>query len=185
MAWKFPKGWAGPLEGKDPWPLRFYAFNFGARCWNTQACSIVYGGHEFGTREYHYGQYVDKPSGPRPPNMESWRGSWSNGEYDPITPVAVEWSAMDGSAHKAIIDLEEIFNDRLIMHRVPKEKVPDNWLRAKAVNPISPSLLVEVNDRTINVYMNATVVTCDPQDPDNIGKRDTRSDLILAWTHTY
>ena len=182
--WKPSPALAGPLYGKDPWPLRFHAFKFGARCWNTQACSIVYGGHEFGSREYHYGQYLDKPSGPRPPKMDHWVGSWSNGEYAPIAPVALEWTAMDGSKHQATVDLEKIFKDRLVLHRLSKEEIPEGWLASCSVAPVSPSLLVEINDRTVNVYMNAMVTTTAEQIPGNPNSH-ARHDLILAWTHTY
>jgi hypothetical protein len=183
--WKPLPALAGPLFGKDPWPLRFYTFDFGAHCWNTLACSLVFCGREFGTRKHESGQHFDHPSGPRP-NMDHWHGSSRFvGFYDPIPGVEAEWVALDGSPHRVTVDLETIFKDRLILHRVPKEEIPADWLPTCAIDPISPSLLVEVDDRTINVYMNAAVVTCDPNDPSDMKKRKTRRDLMLAWTHTY
>jgi hypothetical protein len=193
VQWQPSPALAGPLYGKEPWPLRFYTHGFGARCFNTLACTLIYNNHEFGTRTFGYdNQFHDKPSGPEP--EPGWKDRWSGhhgilpldheGRIFP-SPVEVAWTALDGSHHKATLDLDTLFKDRLILHRVAKEDIPEGWLRAKSLNPISPDILVEVNDRTINIYMRATIVVCDPSDPDDIDKRDTRRDAVLVWTHTY
>ena len=48
----------------------------------------------------------------------------------------------------------------------------------------NPDILLEVNDRTINVYMRAFVPTRELQIPGNKYSR-FRDDLILAWSKTY
>lgn len=180
VSWKLPRGWAGPLEGKDPWPLRFYRYNFGARHYNTQRCSIVYNNDSF-TR-----LTGDKPKGP--PHAPDWQDNWSGGyspyTYDPIWPVEVSWTSLDGSSHEAVIDLEALFKNQLILHNLRKENIPEGWLAAGRSDPVSPHILVEVNDRTINVYMRAHIATKELQKPGN-QYSDFRNDLILAWTHTY
>jgi hypothetical protein len=189
-SWKPSPALAGPLYGKDPWPLRFHTHSFIAYCFNTLACSLIYNNHQFGTRELGYdGQYYDRPSGPPP--REDWKdhlgGSHGilpdSGETFP-GPVEIDWVAMDGSHHQASIDLDLLFKDRLILHTVQRDEVKEPWLEAKSINPVKPSILIEVNDRMINVYMRATVATEAEQIPGNPNSH-SRRDLMLAWTRTY
>jgi hypothetical protein len=181
---------AGPLYGKEPWPLRFFSHTFDAACFNTLACSILYNRHEFGNRKYEYdGSPIDKPSGPPP--FETWRDRWTgrhsilprNGKTFP-GPVKIEWSSMDGRHHVASLDLGALFKDRLVLHKVGRYEVKEGWLGAKSIDPISPSILVEVNDNVVNVFMRALVATGAEQIPGNAGSH-FRDDLILAWTHNY
>lgn len=181
---------AGPLYGKDPWPLKFHSHDFDAVCFNTIACSIVYNRRQFGTRKVDRdGNVSDGPSGAPP--FEGWRDHWMG--HDGIVPVEgrtfpgpvmLEWVSLDGAEHTAILDLDMLFQDRLILHRVQRHEVKEAWLDAKTINPISPDILVEVNDRTVIVFMRAYVVTEAEQTPGN-DRSHHRSDLMLAWTHTY
>jgi hypothetical protein len=190
LSWKPSPALAGPLYGKDPWPLRFHTHNFDAACYNTLACSLVYNNYQFGTREMGYdGKYYDRPSGPPP--LENWKEDWSGnhgilpdtGETFP-GPVEIDWEAMDGSCHRVSLDLDVLFKDRLILHKVTREEVKEPWLKAKSIHPIGPSILVEVNDHTINIYMRALVATEAEQIPGNPNSC-FRDDLMLASSHTY
>ena len=66
--------------------------------------------------------------------------------------------------------------DQKVLHNVPKEDVLGDLG--------NPDILLEVNDRTINVYMRAFVPTRELQIPGNKYSR-FRDDLILAWSKTY
>lgn len=181
---------AGPLYGADPWPLRFHAHTFDAACFNTLACSIVYNGRQCGTRKYGYdGEPYDAPSGPPP--FANYRDKWhanngivpDSGETFP-GPVELEWTSLDGVGHTVLLDFDSLFKDRLILHNVPRSDVRDAWLDAKSIHPVSPSILVEINDRTVNVLMRALVVTDAEQEPGN-SRSHFRDDVVVAWTHTY
>ncbi|HEY9130128.1 MAG TPA: hypothetical protein VIM98_00100 [Dyella sp.] len=181
---------AGPLYGKEPWPLRFHTHDFDAACYNTLACSIIYNRHQFGTRQLGYdGQYYDRPSGPPP--SEHWKDDW-DGSHIILTgtgetfpgPVEIEWTAMDGSQHQVSLNLDGLFRDRLVLHKVQRNEIREAWLATCSVDPVSPDILVEVNDRTVSVYMRATVVTEAEQIPGNPNSH-IRDDLMLAWTLTY
>ncbi|KRG86025.1 hypothetical protein ABB34_07345 [Stenotrophomonas daejeonensis] len=163
----------------DPWPLKFRYHDFGVRCYNTLRCQVIYNNYCF-TRSFLY-----EPSGP--PIRTDWKDSWSAGHgigNEFASPVEADWISLDGTRHQARIDLAELFKDRLVRHNVSKDDIPEGWLAAWRVDPLGVDILMEVNDRTINVYMKALIATKEPQIPGN--PRSTgRRDLILVWTHTY
>nr|WP_217497716.1 hypothetical protein [Lysobacter enzymogenes] len=99
----------------------------------------------------------------------------------PPSTVDIDWVASDGSEHSAVIDLiREIFPGRAVHHNVPKEDVNEDWARHDKVHP---DILVEVNDRTITVYMKARILTRSSA----AGRPDiqSRKDLVSVWSHTY
>lgn len=181
---------AGPLYGKDPWPLKFYTHGFGAVCFNTMACSLIYNRHQFGTRRRDRdGEVHDKPSGPMP--FENWRDEWSGSHsISPVEgqtfpgPVEIEWTSLDGQEHALSIDLDKMFEDRLILHKVARDEIKEAWLDAKSIHPEVPDILVEVNDRTVTVFMRALVATEAQQVPGNDFSR-FRNDLMMVWTQSY
>ena len=159
-------------------PLRFKIHSFSAYAFNTLKCKIIYFNEDFTAED------ADKPSGP-PPGGD-YRSTWGFGSYSGIRnfpgPVEVNWTSLDGEAHHASIDLAEIFKNEEILHRVPDEEIPDGMYPQGLY--LDPGIFVEVNDRTINVYMRAMIPTKHLQIPGNKNS-NTRHDLILAWTHTY
>lgn len=180
---------AGPLYGQEPWPLRFYTHDFGFRCYNTLLCSGVYNRHQFGTRKWTSGVAYDRPSGP--PLKENWRDNWTGGHIIPPKdgrtfpgPVEIEWMSMDGEEHATSIDLDVLFKDRLVLHTVRRDEIKEGWLAGVPMEPISPDILVEVNDRTVGVFMRALLVT---EATDQNGERVSRfrDDLVLARSVTF
>ena len=180
---------AGPLYGKEPWPLRFHAHSFSARCMNTLACSIVYDRYQFGNRKAGiFGEPVDSPSGPPPENWkEYWTGTYGVRTEDERTfpgPVELDWVSLDGISHRASIDLETVFPERLVLHSLSREEVKAAWLECASVEPVAPQILVEVNDRSIRIYMRALIVTEAAQLPGN-PRSHLRKDLMLAWEGSF
>lgn len=181
---------AGPLYGKDPWPLRFHTHGFGAVCFNTLACSIIYHGHEFGTRKLDsYGELHDGPSGLPP--TDDWRDEWTGSHSFVATegrtfsgPLEIHWTSMDGAEHAALIDFDEMFSERLVLHVVHRDEVKEAWLDASSIDPVIPEILVEVNDRVVSVFMRAIVATKAEQVPGN-SYSHFRNDLIRASTGIY
>ena len=163
-----------------PWPLRFDSFSFDVRCYNTLASSIIFHG-----QQHALNREISGPSGqPRSPD---WKDDWNAGfiipkDRMPPGPVEIRWTSLDGEGHYAEIDLiKDIFPEQVVLHNVPKEDVNEDWAR---YDKDTPDVLVEVNDRTINVYMSAMVLTKSPPNPDR-PEIFFRSDLVLAWTKTY
>jgi hypothetical protein len=180
---------AGPLYGKDPWPLRFFTHFFGVRCHNTLSCSVIYDGREFGTQRTELEGQIDNPSGPEPSN--NWREGWEGRHFvSPSSdqtfpgPVQLTWTSLDNERHVDEVDLDEMFKDRLVLHATPKEAIVPNWLEACSIKPVNPSILLEVDDRAVRVYMRATLITV--RDPRlNHSGTGTRFDLVQAWERAY
>jgi hypothetical protein len=95
-------------------------------------------------------------------------------------PATVTWRSKDGSSHEAEIDIGEIFRDELIRHHVSKEDLPASTLASEH----APGIILEVNDRTIKVYMRAHISTKELQEPGN-SHSDFRDDLIKVFSRSY
>lgn len=157
------------------WPLKFRAHYFGGHCFNTQSCEILYRGFRHGAE--------DRPS----PSVESYgrpldtllsagRGPIPN--FPP--PARVTWRSKDGTPLEAEIDIGEIFRDELVRHNVKQ-----NEMSELGPGPgLLPAIILEVNDRTINVYMRAHISTKELQKPDN-RYSDFRADLIKVFSRDY
>ena len=164
----------GSYSNVNPeWPLKFRAHYFGAHCFDTQHCEILYRGFPHGADSgpspsvSSYGRPLEKL-------LSAGRGPIPN--FPP--PAKVTWRSKDGTSHEAEIDIGEIFKDQLIRHNVAREDATDI--------PTSgmPGIILEVNDRTINVYMRAIIATKELQKPGN-PHSDFRNDLIKAFSKTY
>ena len=172
---------AGSDAERPDWPLWFDDYSFGARCYNTLRCSTVFARKEHSLR-------LDRPSGQ--PHAPDWKDDWyasfgSGGDFKRYgfpSPVDIRWTALDGIEREVVLDLDAVFPERLILHKVPREEVREGWESSPHLRQIE--ILLEVNDRTLNVYMRAWVLTRQPRDPAN-PKNNSHRDLMLAWTHTY
>lgn len=157
------------------WPLKFVQHNFGAACYSTYGCKVRYNGF----------LHVSDPEDELRLSSESlgdkYPGNLSAGylgilDFPP--PVQVSWRSKDGTPHEATVDIGEIFKDRLILHDVPRDDIPEG------VSILNPGIILEVNDRTINVYMRAFIPTISLREPGN-SNSDYRRDLKLAWSRTF
>lgn len=167
-----------PMMPVKEWPLRFKSHSFSVNCYDTYACKVNYA---------DLLQRNDDPDKLRPSSSTykgDYRRNWS-GTHAMIrnfpSPALVSWRSKDGQAHRAEIDIGEIFSDQVIRHNVPRDEmldVPGGIYRNE------PSIILEVNDRTIRVWMRAHVPTKQLQKPGN-KYSDFRNDLILAKTYHY
>lgn len=159
-------------------PLRFKAHDFEAKVYNTRSCRIIYVNQEFAPEP------VDGPTGP-PPSSD-YREHWNFASYAGIrnfpAPARVSWVSLDGSSHEATVDIGEIFRNEQVLYRVPDREIPADLYPQGLF--LDPSIFLEVNDRTINVYMKALIPTQHLQIPGN-PYSNGRDDVVLAWTHTY
>ncbi len=155
------------------WPLRFGGHYFDTACYSTYGCTV------------RYGNYFKED-----PDDELRRASSSVAAYPDVLgaswgpirnfppPAIVTWRSSDGTPHSAEIDMDAIFKDRLIHHNLMREETSEN------ADIPDPGIILEVNDRTINVYMRAFISTKALQKPGNIHS-NFRDDLIKVFSQTY
>jgi hypothetical protein len=157
------------------WPLRFKTHSFSASCYDTIGCRVLY------NNDYMVMDEKDKVSRSSASIGANYKDGWS-GIYIGIEnfpgPAMATWRSKDGVAHEAKIDFAEIFKDQLILHKVAREDIPEGAIIS------SPAIILEVNDRTIRVYMKAHIPLKEPSIPGN-KYSDFKNDLILAYSHTY
>lgn len=163
----------GPFTGTvADWPLWFVRHNFGAHCFDTQSCEVLYNGFPHGSENpspsvASYGRPLDKLL---------TASFLSIANFPP--PAVVSWRSKDGTPLRAEVNFDEIFGDRLIRHNVARDDIPE---KAGIHNP---DIVLEVNDRTISVYMRAFIPTKELQIPGN-KYSDFRNDLIKVFSRTY
>lgn len=166
----------------DQVPLKFKRHNFEVFCYNAVGCRVIYNNHDF-TLPPH-GQDPDAVISPAPPSPD-YRDRWGFASYLGVrnfpAPAHVHWKSLDGVAHEAQVDIGAIFRDELILHNVPKDDMAHFY-----EGPVAgePGVFLEVNDRTINVYMKMFIPTKTLQRSGH-EHSDYRADLILAWSQTY
>ena len=161
-------------EGGVAWPLTFKSHWFGAHCFDTQSCVVLYRGFPHGASIEGPSPSIASYGRPLEKIVSAGRGPIPN--FPP--PAKVTWQSKDGTPLEAEIDIGEIFKDELILHRVRQEdamaNATDGW----------PRIIVVVEDRTIRVYMQATIWTKKEQEPGNRYSH-SRNDLIEAFARTY
>ena len=155
------------------WPLTFKRHLFGAVCFDTRGCSVVYDGREHGTT-------ADTPSvSSLPPGRFDALMIARYGDLPNFpAPARLRWRARDGAVLTAEVDLGEIFGDGLIRHNLAREEI------AKGVSMGFTHVLIEVNDRTVNVYTRTLIPTEREQVPGNKHSH-FRDDLIKVHSRSY
>lgn len=154
------------------WPLKFLRHDFSSQCFNTRDCTISYA---------NFPHHWNEPQGPWQSYGDDHKNFFQSAELSIAnfpSPAVLDWISKDGSAHHAIVDMAEIFRDLLIRHKVPRDEVKEG------VSIGNPTIALEVDDRTVNVYMIAHIPTKHLQIPGN-KYSDFRSDMIKVYSKTY
>lgn len=162
----------------NQFPLKFVDHSFEPFCYNTLACKVIYNHYDFNLLD------AEKPSGP--PRSADYKDDWWPASHGGIRnfphPAEVHWVSLDGVAHEASVDIGAIFKDERALYTVPNSEIKAGMFPQGLI--ADPSVFLEVNDRTINVYMCVLIPTKVEQIPGNKNS-DARTDMILAWTQTY
>lgn len=166
----------GPFTGTvADWPLWFVRHDFGVSTYSTRGCKVVYNDFVFVDEADDVLQSSSEAIGAKYPN--NMRASYSSVANFP-PPAIVTWRSRDGTPHRAEIDIGEIFKDKLIRHNLARAEI------LESASIPHPGIILEVNDRTINVYMRARITTKALQIPGN-KYSDYRDDLIRVFSRTY
>ncbi|MCL1525245.1 hypothetical protein [Xanthomonas nasturtii] len=160
-------------------PIPFSNHAFGAMCYDAYGCKVLYDGRYAANFPEDEKRISSASLGDvYPGNLKANTIGIRNFPNFP-PPAEVTWRSKDGQPHHALVDLGAIFKEKVVLHKVPQEQLPP-ILKAD----IPPEIILEVNDRTINVYMKAMVDTTVLQKPGN-KYSNFRNDLILVYTKTY
>ena len=155
------------------WPLFFKRHLFGAVCFDTRGCKVEYAGIDHGNPN-------DTP--PTTVHTPERYDEIMVGSYGDIAnfpgPAKLEWRGKDGEALSAEVDFAVLFKDQLVRHNVPREQIPEDTSMGFT------HIVLEVNDRTVNVYTRTMIPTKDAQIPGNRFSY-SRNDLIRVYSHTY
>jgi hypothetical protein len=162
------------------WPLFFIRANWGYACYNAQACMVTLGAWDMREEKLESRPVVDSTKVPGYPDRTL------SGDMVGVTPFEVQhanparvlWRAKDGTVLRASIDILEIFKDRLIRHETPREDVSPNSSMGQT------EIILEVNDRTINVYSRTRIPTKELREPGNRYSGNDRK-LIKVSSQTY
>lgn len=147
------------LQPAKEWPLKFKAHSFGAYAYDTYGARVVYAGRA----------QIEEPDDVLQPSSASYgpnyQSTWLGGHIDIRNfppPAKVTWRSKDGTPHSAEIDIGALFADEVVVHRVPREAMAD---QPDGEYLHDPHIALEINDRTIRVYMRAFIPTKELQDP--------------------
>lgn len=158
----------GPLT---EFSLRFLRHNFGIATYAVQAYSVVYANRPY-------------TGGARPAREEVHPNAFKNTSAGHLMirnfppPAVVKWTSRDGTPLEAEVDIGRIFKDELVRYEAPRDEISD---RTPAINP---DIVLEINDRTINVHMRAYLSLKAPRIPGN-RHSNFQHDLLLVWSETY
>lgn len=170
----FPGG--GFDNSSARWPLEFRAHYIGVATYSTYDCKITYDGALIRVDEEGVLKRSSESLGAKYPDGVLSAGHGPHRNFP--GPMVITWRSKDGEPHHAEVDIGEIFRDQRVRHNVPREEVTEHG------NDTAPGIIVEVNDRTINVYMRATIGLKRPRFSDR-PHSDYRDDLIKVHTRIY
>lgn len=160
------------------WPLKFRHHAFSVHCYDTYRCKVDYAGVE--QRNDPDEELRPSSAGYGPHYQRNWGGGHLMIPNFP-KPAKVSWRSKDGQAHETEIDFGKIFADEVIRHNVARADVaelPDGDYQG------GPSVILEVNDRTIRVWMKAFIPTKKPQ-VEGKPNSDAVYEPVLVETYTY
>lgn len=155
-------------------PFTFDRHNFGAYCYDTYGCKVLYNDRYVTSQDDN--ELRPSTASVGPDYLDNLDGGYLGIPNFP-SPAVVTWRSKDGVPHEAHIDIGEIFRDEIIRHNVPRGDLPTETIATLD----APDIVLVVNDRTISIYMRATVYLRDT----STRRRDRRDDMILAFSQTY
>jgi len=159
----------------DDWPLFFIRHGFASDCFDTQYCLIA------------YGSIVSENSKPQP-SIESFGDHYPAILTNAVSiaidnfagPVEIDWKAKDGTPLQASLDFDVLFKDRLtpLPPGVRRDDIPET------IGISDPTIIVEVVDRTVNVWTRTRIPMKEAQIPGNRYSYNN-DDLVRVFSQIY
>jgi hypothetical protein len=153
--------------------LKFRAHDFGILCYGgITNLDLIYGGSG-------HNLCFDTPGREKLPSDEERGPGFLSGTYYAFAgPVEMEWNARDGTHLTHTIDLDEVFKDRVVLHTADSARV----YKTDPTTTGEPTIAIEINDRTVSVYMEVSLQLL-RSDPTDTG-RDRSHHFTRAYSRT-
>ncbi|HZX80071.1 MAG TPA: hypothetical protein VFE72_03840 [Lysobacter sp.] len=152
---------------------RFEAHNLGVYCFDVWGCEVTYGNRVV---------WKESPTALKPPLeiamprgrslMRGTQGVFRGFEG----PLSLQWHDLQRRPHRLQIDLSDVFPDRRLRHAVRDSDISTD----ATIGP--PDIIVEIEDRTVRLYMRATIPLKQSLDPAN-PRRNVAVDLVPVYEH--
>jgi hypothetical protein len=92
--------------------------------------------------------------------------------------ATIRWNSKNGDQHEHSVDFKQIFNDGVVLH---KEDVSRIWKPYPFTG--NPDIILEVDDRTLSVYMGTDIVLVPPSGDES--KRNSAHKTELAYRKVF
>lgn len=159
-------------QKRPPKPTHFRHHAFSAECGNTRSCKVLY------ANRYQVNELEDGTVSPLMDGVMKSARHAQIGIRNFPGPAVVSWRSLDGERHESEIDIASLFKHRVVLHAEPVEEIEDDSVNGE------PTVLLVVNDRTVQVFMQSMVyLKKAPDKPDESYK--ARHDSVLAYSKTY
>ncbi len=153
--------------------LTFSTHDLNIQIYNASDLRLVYGGT---AHEISLGELARMKT----PKDETRYPSGKSGSYIAFAgPVQIEWRSQDGVKHSCVLDLDEVFREKTVRHT----QDPSRIYRPMPITGGEPTIIIEVNNRTVSVYLFAAIQLT-PVDP-NAVRRDECDTRTLAYSKTF
>jgi len=122
----------------------------------------------------------DNPAKDKTPADETRYPNFKSGSYYAFAgPVEMSWRSRDGTKLSHTLDLDAIFKDRVVLHKEDPQRI----YKPMPITGGEPTIIIEFNDRTINVYMFARIQLL-LTDPNEKGRKGSNN-RTLVYTKTF
>ena len=150
--------------------LKFRTHNFGILCFGgVTNVNLVYAGSG---HKLCVGRVAPEKT---PADTEKVPGFLSGSYHAFAGPVEMDWNARDGTHLSHTVDLNEVFKEKVIPHTYDSSGIYEK----KPVTGGEPTVIVEVDDRTVNVYLYAEIQLV------RDGQPDKARALVSSYTQAY
>jgi len=165
----------------QPGVLTFDKHNIVLYCYDASDMKISYGKHQsHGLYEREYTpNHERKIARAKQPSDDTKFLAGGMGDYRAFEGLLyVQWHALDDSVIKTTVDLDELFPNKIIPHKEDPKRI--YW---PIPTPRLPFIVIEVNDRTLNIYSDVDVLLL-PEDG-NVSNKKSHRNRTLVFSKTY